>query len=118
MYSGRLLVGTLPSGKVHALQAGAVVTHDHELAPGWRHVAAVRSANGQLKIYVDGVLAAESEVGAADGIDLSAVGATAMRVGAGPQGEFSGSVRDFSLEVGVAIDGLELARRATAAAAL
>ena len=118
VYNGGLYVGTLPSGKVHSLQTGAVVTHDHELREGWRHVAAVRTADGRLKIYIDGVLAAESALGTATGIDLSGAAATALRVGGGPQGDFSGAVREFSLEVGVAIDGVELARRAVAAAAL
>ena len=33
VYRGRLFAGTLPSGLVYALQAGANVTHDHELQP-------------------------------------------------------------------------------------
>ena len=81
-------------------------------------MAAVRGADGRLKIYIDGVLAAETAVGAANGLDLSGAASTALSVGGGPQGGFSGAVREFSLEVGVAVDGVELARRAAAAAAL
>ncbi len=49
VYRGRLFVGTLPSGRVCALQAGANVTHDHELEPGWRRLAAVRRG-GRLEL--------------------------------------------------------------------
>ena len=34
--------------------------------------------------------------------------------GAGPLGPFAGTLRDFKLEVGVALDAVELARRAAA----
>src|SRR6185295_15636123 len=40
-YQGRLVATALPSGHVHALEAGACVTHDHELPAGWQHVAGV-----------------------------------------------------------------------------
>ena len=58
-YQGRLFCSTLPSGRVHSLEAGPCVTHDRELAPGWQHVAAVKHG-GVLRLYVDGKPVAES----------------------------------------------------------
>ena len=58
-FNGKLYAGTLPSGRVYSLEAGKSVTCDHELAPGWRHLAAIRDGN-KLKLYVDGALAATS----------------------------------------------------------
>ena len=112
IHAGRLFVGTLPSGRVHALRTGAVATADTELGAGWRSVAAVRTAAQQLQLFVDGVLVGESEVGAAAGIELDSD--VPLRVGAGPLGPFAGTLRDFKLEVGVALDAVELARRAAA----
>ncbi len=42
VYRGMLFVGTLPSGKVMSLKAGAVVTLDRQLPSGWVHLAAVK----------------------------------------------------------------------------
>ena len=53
VYKGKLFCGTLPSGHVFSLEAGKNVTHDHELAAGWKHLAAVRDGR-KLKLYVDG----------------------------------------------------------------
>jgi hypothetical protein len=61
IYNGKLFCGVLPSGHVHSLEAGANVTYDHALKPGWRHLAAVRAGN-RLRLYVDGKLAAESKM--------------------------------------------------------
>lgn len=58
VFDGKLFCGTLPSGRVYALQAGDCVTHDAELKPGWRHVAAVRQGSG-LALFVDGQRVAE-----------------------------------------------------------
>jgi hypothetical protein len=58
-YRGKLFCSTLPSGRVHSLEAGPCVTHDRELPAGWRHVAAVKHG-GVLKLYIDGKLVAES----------------------------------------------------------
>ena len=46
-------------GKVYALQAGQCVTHDRDLGPGWKHLAAVRR-DGRLELFVDGRKTAES----------------------------------------------------------
>ncbi len=59
VFQGQLFGGTLPSGRVYALAIGPSVTWDRELAPGWRHLAAVREGK-VLKLYLDGKPAATS----------------------------------------------------------
>jgi hypothetical protein len=46
-------------GHVFSMEAGKCVSYDDELAPGWRHLAAVREGQ-KLRLYVDGKLAVES----------------------------------------------------------
>ena len=70
LYQGRLFCGTLPSGHVLAYEAGKSVSHDHALAPGWRHVAAVRAA-GVLTLYVDGRRVVASPSPAPAGYDIA-----------------------------------------------
>ncbi len=53
VYKGKLFCGVMPSGKIKSLEAGKSVTYDYELAPGWRHLVAVR-AGTNLKLYIDG----------------------------------------------------------------
>jgi hypothetical protein len=53
VHGGRLYAGTLPSGHVWSWQAGCSATYDHELMPGWHHLAGVRS-DDELLLYVDG----------------------------------------------------------------
>ena len=62
VFDGRLFCGTLPSGRVHALEVGQSVTFDRALAPGWKHLAAVREG-GRLSLYVDGTRVASSHSG-------------------------------------------------------
>ena len=94
VYRGRLFAGTLPSGRVCALQAGANVTHDHELEPGWRRLAAVRRGV-RLELYVDGGRVATSEAPDASAFDLSTD--QPLRIGAGAIDTFNGSIRDLRL---------------------
>ena len=94
VYRGRLFAGTLPSGLVYALQAGANVTHDHELAPGWRRLAAVRT-EGRLELHVDGVRVATSAACDASAFDLSTD--QPLRIGAGAIDTFNGRIRDLRL---------------------
>ena len=70
VFQGRLFCGTLPSGHVHSIEAGKNVTNDRELAPGWRHVAAVRRGN-RLELFIDGDMAARSEEFLATDYDLT-----------------------------------------------
>ncbi|HPU35033.1 MAG TPA: hypothetical protein PK184_20255 [Phycisphaerae bacterium] len=93
VYKGRLYCGTLPSGHVYSIGAGQCVTYDHELKPGWRHLAGVRRG-GRLELYVDGELVSESP--AVDRpIDVSVE--QPLRIGFGPHDHFRGEIRDVQL---------------------
>lgn len=105
---GRLFCGTLPSGTVHSLQVGESVSHDHELAPGWRHLAAIRQS-GRLKLYVDGKLVAESKASDSGPLDLS--NDQPFRVGFGTHDYFKGSLSDLRL-YGRALDPTEVVKLA------
>ena len=93
-YQGRLFGGTLPSGHVYAMEAGRNVTHDHELAPGWRHLVAVRH-NDRLKLYVDGGLVATSAAFSPAEYDLACD--RPLRIGFGPHDHFNGRIADLRL---------------------
>ena len=91
---GRLFCSTLPSGRVHALEAGPCVTHDRELPAGWHHVAAVKHG-GRLQLYVDGKLVAGSA-----GFDPARFDLTAdvpLLLGAGAGDNFRGGLADVRL---------------------
>lgn len=94
VYQGRLYCGTLPSGRVHALDAGVAVSHDFELAPGWRHVAAMRAGN-RLKLFVDGKPVAESLPFEPARFDLAAN--TPLKIGFGEHDYFHGTLRHVRL---------------------
>lgn len=95
VYQGRLYCGTLPSGHAHALEAGVAVSHDFELAPGWRHVAAIRSGN-RLKLLVDGKRVAESAPFDPARFELATD--AALKIGFGEHDYFNGSLRDVRLD--------------------
>ena len=57
VFRGELFVGTLPSGHVHSLRAGAVATWDRSLPAGWHHLAGVRSGR-TIALFLDGVAVA------------------------------------------------------------
>lgn len=88
-YDGRLFCTTLPTGHIHSMTAGVCVTHDKELPPGWRHVAAVKE-KGRLKLYVDGEKVAESTEFDPSKYDLTTD--APLRVGAGEGDDFNGEM--------------------------
>lgn len=94
VYQGRLFAGTLPSGHVFSFEAGKSATCDRELAPGWRHVAALK-AGGVLKLYVDGQCVATSTSFKPADYDLS--NAVPLRIGFGQHDYFCGRMRDVRL---------------------
>jgi hypothetical protein len=94
VYQGQLFAGTLPSGRVHSLEAGKNVTYDRELAPGWRHLAAVKAGN-KLMLYVDGKLAATSSAFNPADYDISNV--APLQIGFGAHDYFNGSMRDLRM---------------------
>jgi hypothetical protein len=94
VYQGRLFAGTLPSGRVYSLEAGKCATHDRELAPGWRHIAAVRGA-GRLQLYVDGAAVAASSSFEPDDYDLT--NEKPLKIGFGAHDYFRGSMCEVRL---------------------
>lgn len=94
VFQGQLFAGTLPSGHVFSLEAGKCVTLDRELAPGWRHIAAVK-AGGLLKLYVDGQCAAQSSRFNPAEYDLSSP--SPLRIGFGQHDYFNGRMKDLRL---------------------
>jgi hypothetical protein len=93
-YKGKLFCSTLPSGRVHSLEAGPCVTHDRELAPGWHHVAAVKHG-GVLELYVGGKLVAGSSRFDPAKFDLTAD--EPLLIGAGAGDFFNGAMADVRL---------------------
>lgn len=92
IYDGRLFCGTLPSGMVWSMDAGTVASHDTALDPGWRHVVAVRRGR-DVRIHVDG-----REVARRRGdSDLDIANDQPLVIGGGPQGGFTGWLRDIQL---------------------
>jgi hypothetical protein len=81
-------------GRVFRMQAGRCVSFDHDLGPGWKHLAAVR-AQAQLKLYVDGQLAATSAHFEPAEYDLSTD--QPLRIGFGQTDYFSGKIREVRI---------------------
>ncbi len=106
VYRGRLFAGTLPSGRVHSIEVGKNVTFDTALAPGWRHIVAVKS-NTRLRLYVDGRLVARSS--AFDGAEYDLTNASPLQVGFGPHDYFHGRMSDLRI-YGRALDADEIAK--------
>ncbi|MCC6698133.1 MAG: hypothetical protein IT365_21100 [Candidatus Hydrogenedentes bacterium] len=94
VYQGKLFCGTLPAGRVYSMEAGCCVTHDHAIAPGWCHIAAVRG-KGQLALYVGGKQAATSRM-IEDGV-LDVSNEQPLRIGFGTHDYFNGGMRDLRI---------------------
>ena len=94
LFQGKLFCGVLPSGHVHALTAGAAVSYDRELEPGWKHLAAVRQAD-RLKLFVDGQQVAESSTFDPSAFQLD--NEQPLRIGFGGNDYFCGSMSDLRL---------------------
>jgi hypothetical protein len=77
------------------MSAGACVTHDRELTPGWRQVVAQR-AGDRLRMFVDDRLVAESAP-FAPALSPSTRGVT-LKIGDGPRGPFRGRLREVWIE--------------------
>ncbi len=94
VFDGKLFCGVLPSGRVLSLEAGKSVTYDRSLAPGWRHVVAVKS-NQRLSLYVDGKRVAQSTEFDPLDYDLSAKGP--LKIGFGQHDYFNGKMKDLRI---------------------
>lgn len=114
VFQGKLFCGVLPSGHVHALTAGANVSYDRELEPGWRHMAVVRRGD-RLKLFVDGQQVAESSK--FDPATYKLDNDHPLKIGFGGHDYFRGSMCDLRM-YGRALSADELAQiRKTVAAA-
>jgi hypothetical protein len=94
VYQGKLYCGVLPSGHVLSLEAGKCATYDHELPPGWHHLAAVRMKN-RLQIYLDGKRVAQSTSFKPGHYDLRTK--QPLKIGFGQHDYFNGKMRDVRL---------------------
>ncbi|MCZ2341290.1 MAG: LamG domain-containing protein [Bacteroidales bacterium] len=93
-YDGRLFCSTLPSGKVHAMDAGPCVTDDRAFPPGWQHVAAVKRG-GLLTLYVNGKSVAESR--RFDPAQFDLTNDSPLLLGSGNGGFWRGALSDVRL---------------------
>lgn len=81
-------------GSVYSVQAGQCVSYDQDLGPGWRHLAAVRQG-GEIRLYVDGRLAAKSAPFASEDYDLTVD--RPLKIGFGEKDYFTGRIREVRL---------------------
>lgn len=81
-------------GRVHSVQTGLVVSHEHDIGGEWTHVAAVRAGKA-LRLYVNGRLSSEAQAPAGQMFDL--IGRHPLLIGAGPQGTFRGVIADVRM---------------------
>lgn len=95
IHRGELFCGTLPSGTVHSMQAGVVVSNDRALPIGWCHIAAVRSTR-TIVLYVDGSLVARRTEPEGDS-PVNVGTASTLILGGGPRSGFEGELADVRL---------------------
>jgi Concanavalin A-like lectin/glucanases superfamily len=109
VYRGELFCGTLPSGTVHSMRAGLVVSDDRSLRAGWSHVAAVRTG-AAVELYVDGSLVGQEVGDAAPARRGNGTGTLVL--GSGPRGGFDGELAAVRL-FGRALTAAEVGSVAT-----
>ena len=88
IHEGDLVVGTLPSGRVHSMRVCVAVSAGRALDPGLHHVAALRRA-ATVTLYVDGQ---EAGVRTSPGGTLDLGVLPPLRLGGGPRAAFAGDV--------------------------
>jgi hypothetical protein len=93
IHNGALAVGTLPSGFVHLMNAGDVVTHDGTLSPGWHHVTATCAAEN-ITLWVDGKVVRSDRRTEHPACPLPG---QPTLVGTGSRAHFAGLVRDLRI---------------------
>jgi hypothetical protein len=105
VFGGGLFCGTLPSGRVHSIEAGLVASDDGALAPGLRHIAAVGSREG-VELFVDAQSVGRSV--ARPGVEPFDLGSGTLVLGGGPRAPFEGRIGQVSL-YDRALDPVEIA---------
>jgi hypothetical protein len=81
-------------GRVYAMQAGAVASHDRDLGNEWTHLAAVRQGK-EVRLYVNGQLSATSAAPPGHNFDLTNL--CDLTIGYGADGFFRGRISDLRL---------------------
>jgi len=81
-------------GRIFSMEAGKCVSHDTDLGPGWKHLAAIRE-RGRLKLYVDGKLVAKSSSFEPADYDVSTD--QPLRIGFGRTDYFAGKISDVRI---------------------
>jgi len=94
VYQGRLFAGTMPSGHVLSLDSGRCVSDSHALAPGWRHLTAVRS-NNRLQLFVDATCVAQRSDFTTPNPNLD--NQRPLLIGFGQNDYFQGKLRDLRI---------------------
>ncbi|MCC6126996.1 MAG: hypothetical protein IT426_18715 [Pirellulales bacterium] len=84
--------GTL--GRVYAIRAGQVVSHERDIGGGWTHLAVVRRG-AELQLYVNGSLSASCS--APEGRIFDLTNAEPLSIGFGAQTYFTGAIADVRL---------------------
>lgn len=84
-------------GKVFSMEAGKVASYDDDLGPGWKHLVAMRDGR-ELKLFIDGKLAAKSSAFEPGDYDLSTD--QPLRIGFGQTEYFDGKMADVRLYKG------------------
>jgi hypothetical protein len=110
VHRGRLVVGTLPSGRVHSMRTGQAVSAGRAMPAGEHHVAAVRRGP-TLELFLDGALVATERDPTGAVLDLGPL--PALTPGRGPRARFAAGVTDAKLH-SRAMDAAEIARLAGA----
>jgi len=82
------------AGAVFSTMAGQCVSHDHDIGPGWHHIAAMRRW-GRLELWIDGARTAVSEPFPSASYDLDSD--APLRIGAGALDTFRGDMCDVRL---------------------
>ena len=93
-------------GRVYSIQAGQVVSHEHDIGGAWTHLGAVRRGR-KLELYVNGRLSASSELRQGPAFDLTTE--VPMWIGFGSQNFFDGHIADLRWYQG-ALDLREIRR--------
>lgn len=97
VHRGQVVVGTLPSGRVHAMRVGLAVSTGRAVAPGRHDVVAVRRGS-RLELHLEGVLAASEQDPSGRVLDLGTL--PPMTVGGGPRAAFLGTVDGVDIKPG------------------
>jgi hypothetical protein len=113
VHRGEVIVGTLPSGRVHAMRVGQAVSTGRAVPAGAHHVAAVRRGP-TLELHVDGALVAAETDAAGEVLDLGDL--PRLTIGRGPRASFAGSVTGVEIHRG-AMDADAVVRSAAVARA-